>query len=199
MNLHQLHRVLAGILGVFIVLHLTNHLALFWGVETHLRLQEILRLVYRNPIIEPLLILGFVSQIFIGIRLLIKRGWPKKTWARLQTISGAILALFLLQHISAALFTRFSKPDIDTNIYWAASVVSRLEFALYFAPYYTLGLFALFLHIATFLAIRKRKASLAIGIVILGGVFSIALVSTLSGGFFEIELPHKYEIYLDEF
>lgn len=199
MNFHKLHRVLAGILGVFIVLHLTNHLALFWGVETHLRLQKILRLVYRNPIIEPLLILGFVSQIFIGIRLLIKRGWPKKAWARLQTISGAILALFLLQHISAALFTRISKPDIDTNIYWAASVVSRLEFALYFAPYYTLGLFALFLHIATFLVIRKRKASLAVGIAILGGVFSIALVSTLSGGFFEIELPQKYEIYLDEF
>ena len=199
MNLRRAHRVLGCIVALFVALHLVNHAALFWGVEQHLRAQEILRPIYRNPVIEPLLLLAFAAQIGVGGRLLIRRGWPRRPWARLQVISGAVLALFLMQHISAAFLTRLLKTEIDTNIFWAAAVVSRIEFALYFAPYYTLGIFALFLHLAAFIALRYRNLWGAGAMIVIGGVFSLAIVSALSGAFFQIEFPIQYKTYLDDF
>lgn len=199
MSLRAAHRVLGCIVGLFVVMHLANHAALFWGLEQHLRIQELLKPIYRNPIIEPLLLLAFAAQIGVGVRLLIRFGWPRRPWARLQVISGAVLALFLMQHISAALLTRLIKTEIDTNIYWAAAVVSRIEFALYFTPYYALGIFALFLHLAAFIALRYRKPWGAGTIIGTGGVFSLAIVSALSGAFFQIKLPIQYQTYLDDF
>ena len=158
MSLRAAHRLLGCIVALFVVMHLANHAALFWGAEQHLRVQELLRPIYRNPIIEPLLLLALAAQIVVGVRLLIRRGWPRRLWARVQVVSGAVLALFLVQHVSAALVTRLLKTEIDTNIYWAAAVVSRIEFALYFAPYYALGIFALFLHLAAFIALRPKNS-----------------------------------------
>jgi len=68
--------------------------------------------------------------------------------------SGAILLLFLVQHVGAALYVRAFLPSIDTNIYWAASVVHSKPLSLYFGPYYFLGVSAVFLHIAAFVAWR---------------------------------------------
>ena len=110
-----------------------------------------------------------------------------------------MLALFLMQHISAALLTRLLKTEVDTNIYWAAAVVSRIEFALYFAPYYTLGIFALFLHLAAFIALQYRNSWGAGTLIVLGAGFSLAIVSALAGAFFQIELPIPYQTYLDDF
>lgn len=199
MNLRMTHRALACFVALFILLHLTNHAALFWGVEQHVRVQEILRPIYRHPVVETLLLLAFAGQMFVGLRLLFRRGWPKRNWARAQVISGALLFLFLLQHIAAVLLTRALKPEIDTNVYWAAAVVSRIEFAQYFAPYYAIGIFALFLHVASFLVTRHQRTPLAFVLLIAGSVYAIAIVTMLSGGAFEIHLPAPYEAYLDDY
>lgn len=197
--MRRLHRGLALILGLFIILHLANHIALFSSVKAHLEWQETLRIFYRNPLIEPLLIAGFVLQSIIGLRMIRQRGWPKTLWPRIQTLSGALLALFLIQHITAALITRWLKPEIDTNIYWAASVVSRPEFASYFTPYYALGVTAIFAHIAAWLALRRRWVRVANAVLLLGALLGIALVATMMGAFHPIELPKAYEAYLDSF
>jgi len=145
------------------------------------------------------LLLGFAAQIIIGARLLWQRGWPPRLWPRIQTISGAALALFLIQHISAALLTRAVKPEIDTNIYWAASVVSRPEFAAYFAPYYAIGLAALIAHLSAWIAMKKRMPRLAYCVLGSGFLASVTLVGALMDGFHPIESPDAYKAYLDAF
>jgi len=186
MTLTTLHRLLGLVLIAFIAAHLGNHIALFWGVEQHLAIQESLRKSYRHPALETILLAGFASQLFLGLRLLMKRGWPRRFWPRLQLLSGVSLTLFLVQHIGAALYTRAFRPGIDTNIYWAASVVSQTPLALYFAPYYALGVSAVFVHIAAFVALKNRRLRLAWAICILGALFSIVLVMALSGAFYAI-------------
>lgn len=190
------HRALGLILIVFIVAHLGNHMALFWGVKQHLAVQEILRQVYRNPVFEFLLLLGFATQLFLGMKILLKRGWPQRFWPRLQLLSGVAIVFFLIQHIGAVLYTRVFWPSIDTNIYWAASVVSGFPFALYFIPYYIIGFAALFAHIAAFIALRKQRRKLASLIVVFGAVLSATFVAALSGVFYSIDLPPPYISYL---
>lgn len=199
MSLARLHRVLGVALGLFIALHLANHLALFAGPQAHLRFQEIARLIYRFPLVEPLLIAGFALQAVLGLTLLRQRGWPRRGWARLQVGAGLVLMLFLLQHIPAALLTRWLKPELDTNIFWAAAVVSRPGFAAYFAPYYALGLGALFAHGAAFVALRRRKPGLARMILGGGVLFALLFVTRLMGLWGEIPLPPAYEAYLDDY
>jgi hypothetical protein len=192
----KIHRILGICLGAFILMHLVNHLALFWGVEHHIAIQQNLRKVYRFPLIEPFLICGFAVQLFIGIRLLMKRGWPRRFWQKAQIVSGLLFAFFLCQHIGAALYTRWFWPTIDTNVYWAASVVSRAPFSLYFVPYYIAGLAAIFVHFSAFIAIKHRATSMAWAIATVGVALSIAIVMALSGTFYPINLPPPYEAYL---
>ena len=193
MILRRLHRLLAIGLAAFIVLHLANHLLILGGAELHLTVMKALRPLYRNPIVEPILLVGFLVQISLGLRLVWIRGWPKRFWPRLQSLSGLILSLFLAQHIGATLFTRWSLPELDTNTYWAASVVSRAPLSVYFIPYYILGIAALGIHLSS--RMRNRKwarvgacASLACAVLIVAG---------FAGVFDEIELPSAYHAYLD--
>jgi len=95
------------VLLVFVTAHLGNHVALFWGADHHLAVQEALRPFYRYPLVEPLILLGLFVQLFLGARILIRRGWPRRGWARVQMASGAILLLFLVQHVGAALYAEY--------------------------------------------------------------------------------------------
>lgn len=102
-----LHRSLAIFLAVFLALHLGNHITLFWGVEYHLVVQDVLRKLYRHPLVEPVLLISFATQLGVGARLLVRRGWPRTFWPRMQVASGALIVLFTVQHIGAALYTRW--------------------------------------------------------------------------------------------
>jgi len=159
---------------VFVTAHLGNHVALFWGADHHLAVQEALRPFYRYPLVEPLILLGLFVQLFLG---------------------AAILLLFLVQHVGAALYVRAFLPSIDTNIYWAASVVHSKPLSLYFGPYYFLGVSAVFLHIAAFVAWRWRRRRIGVWIAVSGVVFAFALVAALNSAFFTIELPAPYVAY----
>ncbi len=145
------------------------------------------------------MIAAFALQIWLGLRLILRRGWPRLFWSRVQVLSGAALAFFLVQHIPAALYTRWAKPDIDTTIYWAAAVVSRWEFGLYFAPYYFVGMSALFWHAAAIAARKPAQKTHAIYVGLLGSIFAFAFVIALAGGIFPLSLPDPYKIYLDTF
>ena len=199
MNWQRIHRATGGFILLFVIAHFVNHGFLLIGPEAHRKAQDVLRLVYRHPIIEPVLIASICLQVFSGLRMFWRKGWPKRTAKRLQVMSGILLALFLVQHIGAALATRVLKPEIDTNIYWAASVVSRAPFSLYFIPYYAIGLMGIVVHLAVFIFLYRRNVQLAWGIGAVGIALSLAFVALLSGAFFEIELPPAYEAYLNNY
>ena len=198
MTLRALHRTLAFVLAAFIVLHLLNHLMLFAGTDSHIAMMDTLRLIYRNPVVEPALFAGFTLQIGIGARMIWRRGRPRHFWGWMQAGSGIIVALFLIQHMSAVIMTRWTYPQMSTDIFWAASVVSRPTLAAYFAPYYALGIAGIFIHIAAVFAQRRQHAK-AYALTSLGSAIGIAIVGAMMGAFHPIALPEMNEIYLDTF
>lgn len=72
--LHTLHRLSACLIGVFIVVHFCNHLFAVGGIDTHIAVMEGLRKIYRQPLVEVLLLVCVAFQIGSGL-IFIKRRW----------------------------------------------------------------------------------------------------------------------------
>lgn len=189
-----MHRYLAVGLGVFIVSHFTVHLMALSGPESHISALSTVRPVYQNWIIEPLLVLAILSQVYVGGRLIARR-WKqirKGFWGWLQITSGLYLAMFLLIHSSAALVTRYG-VGLDTNFYWAAGTLHSEPLVYVFAPYYFLGVLSVFAHLAAALHFGWPKAGFIPIMLIAGGIaFALLLVMIFGGGFYTIDLPQSY-------
>ena len=192
MTARRAHRLIAFTLGTFIAIHLANHVALIISPEAHHWVMTKLRLIYRPIIVETILIALFALQIGIGIAMIKRRPWPRTRWGRAQAVSGIILALFLIQHVVAAIATRVFQTYIDTDVYWAASVVSMSPVSWYFIPYYLLGCISLFVHIAA--ALRHKRRQFAPWIIGAGVVFSVTIVAFLV---LTVTLPPPYNQYLN--
>jgi hypothetical protein len=137
------HRFSALVIGAFSVLHLSNHLLTPFGPGVHRAAQEWLRGAYRGPVLEPLLFFAVLTQTLSGLRLWAEtRGNPALRW---QRRSGLFLSFFLLVHSTAALVQRFV-AGLDTNFYWAASVLAW-PLCLAIIPYYVLAIVSLFVHV----------------------------------------------------
>lgn len=173
MTLRRLHRGVAVLLGLFLLLHLGNHLAGLWGQGAHRAVQDALRVVYRNPIVEPLLLAAVCFQISAGLMLLARR--PRVT---LQTLSGAYLALFLLVHLGAVLAARWQGTATDLA-FAAAGLHAPLPWPLVFAVYYGLAVMAVFAHLSV--PLSRRAPGLGLAVVVAGGVVSVSLVALLAG------------------
>lgn len=150
------HRTSGAILGIFLSAHMLNHLAALAGAAAHRQVLEALRIVYRFPPIEALLLACVLLQAASGLRMLV-RGWGK--WRdgmrRAQYLSGAYLAFFLLVHVSAVMIAR-GVMGIDTDLRFANGGYydSPLRFLL--LPYYALAVLSLCVHAAC--ALRRRRA-----------------------------------------
>lgn len=199
MTLKMIHRSFALGLATFIVLHMINHVMILGGIEWHLAGIEAFRKLYRLPGVEHILIAAFLVQIGIGLRLLWRGPRRPGPWGRAQRWSGVVLAAFLLQHIGAALMTRLLYPDVDTNSYWAASVVNNKPFVWYFAPYYVALVGALFIHIASFIRFRPWGRRWARAVAVGGVAFGVVIVAGLMGAFGTVNLPSEHQAYIDNY
>ncbi|MEM8594802.1 MAG: hypothetical protein AAGF06_08345 [Pseudomonadota bacterium] len=114
------------LLGAFIACHLINHAALFVSVEQHIQLMESLRTVYRHRWIECVLLLCVLLQVISGVYFIWERRKRNRThWlSKLQVVSGAYLAFFLLNHVGAVLFAR-TVSGLDTNAFDCAYAVPK--------------------------------------------------------------------------
>lgn len=193
----KLHRFGAVPATIFVLAHLANHLAALGGIAAHLRFMEAARLVYRQPVVETLLLLGVVLQAGSGLRLLVS-GWKRRRgWlAWLQAGSGVYLALFLLIHVSAVLAGR-ALLGLDTNVHFAAAGLQAWPTSLFFVPYYFLAVLAVFAHLGCALARRagpsprKRAAAVAVPMCA-GAVLSGIVVVALMGKLYPYEVPPEY-------
>jgi hypothetical protein len=193
----KLHRVGAVVLALFVLAHLANHLAALGGIAAHLRFMEAARVVYRQPVVETLLLFGFVVQAGSGLGLLVS-GWTRRRgWlAWLQAGSGAYLALFLLIHVPAVLFGR-AVLDLDTNVHFAAAGLQVWPYSLFFVPYYFLAVLAVSTHLGCALARRTgpapgRRAYAVVVTICLGAVVSGMVVAALMGMLYPYTVPLAY-------
>ena len=136
-TIRRLHYISGITLSVFIGFHLLNHLFALAGPATHIAFMEKLRTVYRQPIIETILLLAVVIQIASGIRLLFNR--QKKMIAeKIQIYSGIYLSFFLIVHVSAIIAGR-QIEHLDTNFYFAGAGLNLYPATLFFSPIISLA------------------------------------------------------------
>ncbi len=181
MTTRRLHRALAGVLGLFLALHLGNHVAGVLGQDTHRRVQDALRLIYRNRAVEPLLLAAVALQAGLGLALLVKR-----RRLTLQTATGAYLAVFLLIHVAVVLTSRWQGTD-TTLAFAAAGLHADAPWPQFFALYYGAAVFSVFAHVSVPLGRRHRTA--ARGVLGLGAGVASLLVLLLAGFITPLSIP----------
>lgn len=191
--LNQVHRISGIVLSVFIGIHFMNHLAALGGPEVHIKIMEALRKAYRTPLIEFFLLLAVAIQIISGSRLIFRnKFWAANGFDKLQILSGFYLALFLLYHTGVVLVAR-TFWQVDTNFYFAAHGPANFPACLFFIPYYSLSIMAVFVHIA---CVHRSKVLTSLGntnadrvayIIMAIGLVVLALIMfTFSGGLYPI-------------
>jgi hypothetical protein len=180
-TLRGVHRGLAAALGLFLVLHLGNHLAGLWGQDAHRAVQEALRTVYRHPVVEPLLLAAIAAQGLVGLSLVARRGQ-----VTVQTASGLYLAAFLAVHLGAVLTARWHGTDTDLA-FAAAGLHAGQPWPLVFGLYYGLAVLAVFAHVSVPLSRRNPTAGRVA--LTLGGGVSLVLVALLAGLVTALSIP----------
>lgn len=197
--LHRLHRLSACVLAAFILIHLLNHLFAVESVQAHLAFMEQFRGVYRQPLLEGILLLCVLFQVVSGSIFLYRR-WGQRSgfFDRLQAISGVYLAFFFLNHVGAVLFGR-QALGLDTNLYYAAAGMHVNPFQYFFVPYYFLAVVAVFGHVACALhwLLRDRlslptRNALGYGMLLAGAVAGLLIVLALTGQLYSLTVPAEY-------
>ncbi len=197
----RIHGVSAIALALYLVPHIVNHLVGLGGVAAHIAFMHGMRVVFRVPVVEGLLLFCVVLQAATGLSLFLlglreRRGFVP--W--LQALAGAYLAFFLYVHVRAVLFGR-SVMHVDTNFYYAAAGlhVPSLSFRWWFASYYFLAVLALFVHFgcAAWWWLQRqppRRRALAVALPAAAGAVSAALiVMMLAGLFHRVTIPSEYQ------
>ncbi|WP_375561619.1 hypothetical protein ACE193_03460 [Bernardetia sp. OM2101] len=195
----QIHYSSGIILSLFIGLHLFNHLCSIFGAEFHISMMDSLRIVYRNIVIESLLLFAVFVQIISGSKLILKlKKQHRLNFENLSVWSGFYLAIFLLIHVSAVLVGRFILK-LDTNFYFGVAGINIFPLNLFFIPYYGLAIMAFFAHISA-IHFKKMKHNIlgftpqkqAIVILIIGLVFSIVLFYGFTNHFKGVVIPSEF-------
>ena len=212
LSLRTIHKFNAVILILFGLFHMGNHMFLIAGPDTYNTVQDDLNTVYRFVLIEPILIASMITQAAIGLVLLIRsfRQVPKRKfssrdfWEKAQLLSGIMIVIFISQHLFALGMLRWTS-GLESNFYWPASVMNGAPFIYYFAPYYFLGVLALFTHVGVGLrywAMDSGKPTLgnkiAVSAMGLGLLCATTIVLSLAGVFYEITLPAEWHVYLSK-
>lgn len=201
MQIKRVHYLSGILLAVFTGIHLINHSLSISGATAHIQAMNTLRLVYRNPLIETLLLLAVVVQISSGLKLIAKkRKLNLSGIAKIQVYSGIYLAVFLIIHVGAVMTGRYML-QLDTNIYFGAAGINTFPFNLFFIPYYTLAILSIVAHISAvhamkmkyalvgFTAVQQAKVIFGIGV-----VWAIAILYGLTDGFAGMAIPTDYLI-----
>lgn len=199
----RIHYYSGLILTLFIGLHLVNHFASIWGADAHIELMNALRSVYRNVLVETLLLLAVGVQIVTGIRLFFfKRKASKGFFEKLQLWTGFYLAFFLLIHVGAVLTGRYLL-HLDTNFYFGVAGLNTFPFNLFFIPYYGFAVFSFFGHVSAIHFLKMNHSifglsvrNQSICILVMGIVATLILLYGLTNGFSEVEIPSDYFILI---
>jgi hypothetical protein len=188
-------------LASFVALHLYNHLMALGGLQRHIDIMNSLRIVYRNPIVESLLLIAVAIQIFSGLRLYLRlKKNPGYGFAKLQIWSGLYLSFFFIFHVLAVLYGR-TVQHLDTNVYYGIAGLNAFPYLFFFVPYYALAIMAFFTHIAAVHVQKMRRPifglpprTQSIVIIMIGLAFTLIILHTFTDGFKGYTLPKAYQL-----
>lgn len=180
-----------AILVIFILPHLGNHLAGIISGADHIEVMKLLRLDYRNTIVEPLLLTLIAFQLMSGFVLLRRRLSRRSDFfGTLQTLTGFYVGIYLLGHSTAVFAARGAGTHTDWN--WLTSDDRGLLYYLSsfsLVGHYWVGPIAFITHIACglrFVAIEHGVSEyaatrLAWGLIASAFVLSSVILAGLLG------------------
>jgi hypothetical protein len=106
-----------AILLLFVGPHIGTHLAGFWSGSAHTEIMNASRRIYRNDIVQSILLALIGFQILSGIVLVRgKMRMPSDIFGTVQTIFGAYIGVYFLAHMTAVFAAR--SAGVDTNWAW---------------------------------------------------------------------------------
>lgn len=197
-RLRGFHRASAIIIGVYLLLHITNHLYGLTGQQNHMSFMAAIRPIYRNVLVEPVLLALVLWQAGSGLTLLWRaRRFRRNRLAWLQQLSGLYMAIFLGVHVSAVLVGRYGL-GLDTDFRFAAAGFHVEPFIWFFAPYYFLAVFCLFAHVgcAAYWLLDSLsdtvRRTIVVGFCIVGLTCASLIVLSLAGAFYPVDIPQIY-------
>jgi hypothetical protein len=178
-----------AILLLFVGPHIGNHLAGFWSGSIHIAIMNVVRRVYRDDIVQPVLLALIGFQILSGTALVRRRmRTPSDFLGTVQTMSGAYIGVYFLAHMTAVFAARYA--DVDTNWSWLtrpndSMLVSLSKLRL--IAHYWVGPIAIVAHVACGLrwVLLQRDISpatanrLAWALITLGVVASSLIIAAL--------------------
>ncbi len=190
--LGRLHRASALLLLAFAAAHVFNHLAAVDSLAAHVSVQNVLRTVYRQPVIEVLIVIAALSQVWTGWKL-VSRARQQRTTAmgNLQILAGSYLGMFFLSHLTGVFISGRLIQHVDTTFAWATGGPHGLltnPRSPEFIPYYSLAVLVVFVHAAAAArwtlvpvlgAPGAQRASYAV--VVLGIVVTALLLLPMAG------------------
>ena len=139
-----------AILLLFVGPHIGNHLTGFWSGQVHIAIMNAVRHVYRDDIVQPILLALIGFQILSGAVLVRRRmSMPDDLFGTVQTMCGAYIGVYFLAHMTAVFAARYA--EIDTNWTWLTrpndSLLASL-FKLRLIAHYWAGPIAIVAHVA---------------------------------------------------
>ena len=178
-----------AILLLFVGPHIVNHLTGFWNGPVHIEVMEAVRRVYRDDIVQPILLALIGFQILSGTALARRRmGMPSDFLGTVQTMSGIYVGVYFLAHVTAVFAARYA--GTDTNWNWLtrpnnSMLVSLSNLRL--IAHYWVGPIAIVTHVACGLrmVLLQRDTSpvtadrLAVGLITVGVVVSSVILIAL--------------------
>lgn len=199
----RIHFFSGLVMTLFIGVHLINHFVSIFGIAAHIELMDKLRLVYRNRIVETVLLIAVLTQIISGLKLYFsQRKKATNFYKKLQIWTGLYLAFFLLIHVGAVLTGRYLL-HLDTNFYFGVAGLNTFPFYLFFGPYYGCAIISFFGHLAAIHYQKMKKQLFGVSveqqanfILIKGIVLTAILFYGLTNGFTGVEIPEAYEILI---
>ncbi|TRX35450.1 DUF4405 domain-containing protein [Flavobacterium sp. ZT3R18] len=197
----RIHYMSGLTITIFIGLHLLNHFYSIWGAVKHIEMMHVLRLFYRNLIVETVLLISVLVQIVSGFVLFrTNRKIATSNFEKLHIWTGLYLAIFLVIHLIAVFVGRFFL-QLDTNFYFGVAGLNVFPFNLFFIPYYGLAIVSFFGHIAS---VHNKKMKRNISnltpkqqakiILILGFILTVSIFYGLTNHFNGVTIPKEYSI-----
>jgi hypothetical protein len=182
-----------ALVGIFLLLHIANHLVFPAGPGTYEAVMKLFRHVYRAEILQPLIVALFLFQIGSGLFFVWREtAAPSDRFRTFQIASGVYLAFYVLGHMNSVFIYARTYLGIDTGWGFATGAPTGLvkdPWNIRLLPHYWLGVFFVLAHLtagarAILIAHGIRKAfadRIMIGGAVIAGIIATVIILGMCG------------------
>lgn len=141
----------ACIIVVFLSLHLTNHLFFVEGRDEYMVVMKLFRHVYREVVVQPIVVALLLFQVVSGLYLAIRRSSAAMdSFRAFQVGSGVYLAFYIVGHLDSVFIYARTFSNIDSDWGFATGAPTGLikdAWNIRLVPHYGLAVFFVLAHL----------------------------------------------------